>query len=85
MPEIETKVHILGFNEVCSKCGAFVGHNTSPMTPAWRIGEYIGVISYGGQYRSSYRIGKNNEQSTCDGIPADEFHQDSLRGAKLAS
>jgi len=71
MPEITTVVHTLDATRTaCMLCEAAV-----PLPHRGAPGEYVAVIQYGGEHRSSYRIGKFNRQSSCGGSRYDQIHQ----------
>jgi hypothetical protein len=63
----------------CELCGT-----TMPPVPAEYVqpspGEFVGAVI--AKYaQASYRIGKNNQDSLCDGTPAQEFSQSSVASA----
>ena len=56
----------------CLICGFHI-----PTAPHAEEGEFVGVITMKTFPATAYRIGTNNKDDRCDGVPADQFHQES--------
>jgi len=74
-----TAIHKLGEGSVCAHCQVAIPPTTLPEYVQPAVGEYVGVVNTKNIPPSSYRVGEHNKDKLCDGTPASEFFQASVK------